>query len=149
MVITIRRYEVGEVIVREHEWGDTAYIIEQGQVEVSKALDGQPVHLANLGAGDAVGEMSRNDEKPSRATVPAVTETVVRESQRDAFFHSLQTDSDVARAIGRSWRRRNVKLGRVNNDTALKLLPSQCFGTRLAPKTESEMTCLLGRSCSS
>src|SRR5215467_14024393 len=96
MVITIRRYEVGEVIVREHEWGDTAYIIEQGQVEVSKDLDGQRVHLANLGAGDTFGEMSMIDEKPRSATVTAVTETVVREIQRDAFFHDLQTDSDVA-----------------------------------------------------
>jgi Cyclic nucleotide-binding domain/FHA domain len=96
MVITIRRYEVGEVIVREHDWGDTAYIIEQGQVEVSKDLDGQQVHLANLGAGDAFGEMSMIDEKPRSATVTAVTETVVREIQRDAFFHSLQTDPDVA-----------------------------------------------------
>src|SRR5215510_6835219 len=96
MVMTIRRYEVGEVIVREHDWGDTAYIIEQGQVEVSKDLNGQQVHLANLGAGDAFGEMSMIDEKPRSATVTAVTETVVREIQRDAFFHSLQTDPEVA-----------------------------------------------------
>jgi CRP-like cAMP-binding protein len=96
MVITIRRYEIGEVIVREHDSGDTAYIIEQGQVEVSKDLDGQQVHLANLRAGDVFGEMSMIDEKPRSATVTAVTETVVREIQRDAFFHNLQTDPDVA-----------------------------------------------------
>src|SRR5262245_56962626 len=96
MVITLRRYEVGEVIVREHDLGDTAYIIEQGQVEVSKDFDGQQVHLANLGAGDSFGEMSMIDEKPRSATVTAVTATVVREIQRDAFFHSFQADPDVA-----------------------------------------------------
>jgi len=96
MVMTLRRYEVGEVIVREHDWGDTAYIIEQGQVEVSKDLDGYQVHLANLGAGDTFGEMSMIDEKPRSATVTAVTATVVREIQRDTFFHRLQTDPHVA-----------------------------------------------------
>jgi CRP-like cAMP-binding protein len=96
MVITLRRYEVGEVIVREHDCGDTAYIIEQGQVEVSKDLDGHQVPLANLGAGEAFGEMSMIDEKPRSATVTAVTATVVREIQRDTFFHSLQTDPHVA-----------------------------------------------------
>src|SRR5215510_8862544 len=99
MVITRRRYEAGEVIIQENDFGDTAYLIEQGQVEVSKALDGQTVHLAYLGAGDIFGEMSMIDEKPRSATVTAVTETVVSELQRDDFFHSLQTDPTVALAL--------------------------------------------------
>ena len=48
MVITLSRYEAGEVIVQENDLGDTAYLIEQGQVEVSKELDGHHVHLAYL-----------------------------------------------------------------------------------------------------
>jgi CRP-like cAMP-binding protein len=96
MVITLSRYEAGEVIVHENDWGETAYVIEQGQVEVSKDLDGQQVHLAYLGVGETFGEMSMIDEKPRSATVTAVTETVVSEIQRDAFFTSLQTDPKVA-----------------------------------------------------
>jgi CRP-like cAMP-binding protein len=48
-VITRSRYAAGAVIVHENDCGDTAYLIEQGQVDVSKALDGHPVHLAYLG----------------------------------------------------------------------------------------------------
>jgi CRP-like cAMP-binding protein len=36
----------GEVIVQENEVGETGYVIAQGQVEVTKELDGQNVHLA-------------------------------------------------------------------------------------------------------
>ena len=52
MVMTLSRYAAGAVIVRENDCGETAYVIEQGQVEVSKELDRQPVHLAYL---DEVG----------------------------------------------------------------------------------------------
>jgi len=95
-VLTISRYAAGEVIVREHDFGETAYVIEQGKVEVSKDLDGQKIHLAYLGTGETFGEMSMIDEKPRSATVTAVTETVVSELRRDDFFRSFQTDPKVA-----------------------------------------------------
>src|SRR5215475_10505914 len=57
-MITLKRYTAGEVIVQEDDFGDTAYVIGQGEVEVSKQLSGQKVHLAYLGVGDTFGEMS-------------------------------------------------------------------------------------------
>jgi CRP/FNR family transcriptional regulator, cyclic AMP receptor protein len=95
-MITPSRYEVGEVIIQENNLGETAYVITQGRVEVSKELQGQKVHLAYLGAGETFGEMSMIDEKPRSATVTAVTETVVSEIRRDDFFNSFQTDPNVA-----------------------------------------------------
>ena len=95
-MITLSRYEAGEVIVRENDFGETAYIIGEGRVEVSKELDGRNVHLAYLSAGETFGEMSMIDEKPRSATVTAVSETVVSEIRRDDFFNSFQTDPKVA-----------------------------------------------------
>jgi CRP-like cAMP-binding protein len=95
-MITLSRYEAGEVIIRENDFGETAYIIGEGRVEVSKELDGRNVHLAYLGAGETFGEMSMIDEKPRSATVTAVAETVVSEIRRDDFFNSFQTDPKVA-----------------------------------------------------
>ena len=95
-MITLSPYEAGEVIIQENDFGETAYVIAQGQVEVSKKLHGQNVHLAYLGVGETFGEMSMIDEKPRSATVTAVTETVVSEIRRDDFFHSFQTDPEVA-----------------------------------------------------
>ena len=98
-MITLSRYKAGEVIIRENDFGETAYIIGEGQVEVGKELDGRNVHLAYLGAGETFGEMSMIDEKPRSATVTAVTETVVSEIRRDDFFNSFQTDPKVALAL--------------------------------------------------
>jgi CRP-like cAMP-binding protein len=89
-MISLSRYEAGEVIVRENDFGETAYIIGQGRVEVSKQLDGRNVHLAYLGAGETFGEMSMIDEKPRSATVTAVTETVVSVIRRDDFLTAFR-----------------------------------------------------------
>jgi CRP/FNR family transcriptional regulator, cyclic AMP receptor protein len=88
IVITLRRYNAGEVIVQENDLGETAYLIGQGRVEVTKELDGRNVHLAYLDVGEIFGEMSMIDEKPRSATVTAVTETVVSELHRDDFFET-------------------------------------------------------------
>ena len=93
---TLSRYEAGDIIIQENDLGETAYVITQGQVEVTKALQGQKVHLAYLEAGETFGEMSMIDEKPRSATVTAVTETLVSKIRRDDFFESFQTDPKVA-----------------------------------------------------
>ena len=92
----LRRYEAGEVIIRENEVGETAYVIARGKVEVSKQLGEQKVHLAYLGAGETFGEMSMIDEKPRSATVTAVTETLVSEIRRNDFFDSFQAEPKAA-----------------------------------------------------
>jgi CRP-like cAMP-binding protein len=40
-MIRLNRYEAGEVIVRENELGEIAYVITQGKVEVTKESEGQ------------------------------------------------------------------------------------------------------------
>jgi CRP-like cAMP-binding protein len=98
-MITLTRYQAGEVIVQENDFGETAYVIGEGRVEVSKQLEGRKIHLAYLGTGETFGEMSMIDEKPRSATVTAVTETVVSEIRRDDFFNTFRTDPKVALAL--------------------------------------------------
>ena len=98
-MITLRQFESGEVIIKENDMGETAYVIERGRVEVTKQLDGERVHLGYVGAGETFGEMSMIDDKPRSATVTAVEETVAREIHRDEFFDSLQTDPEISISI--------------------------------------------------
>src|SRR5687768_3588031 len=95
-MITLRRYESGDVILREGDPGETAYIIDQGQVEVTKQLDDRAVHLAYIGAGDVFGEMSMIDDRPRSATITAVEPTMVREIHRESFYDGLQSHPEVA-----------------------------------------------------
>jgi CRP/FNR family transcriptional regulator, cyclic AMP receptor protein len=91
----LRQFSPGEIILRENECGDTAYVIERGRVEVSKQLHAESVHLAFLGPGETFGEMSVIDDKPRSATVRAVEETLVREIRREGFFQGLQSDREA------------------------------------------------------
>ena len=95
-MITLRQFEPGEVIIRENDVGETAYVIEQGKVEVTKELAGKRVHLGYVASGEPFGEMSMIDDKPRSATVTAIEQTLVREIHRDAFLEGLQTDPEIA-----------------------------------------------------
>ena len=98
-MIKLGQFEPGEVIIRESDMGETAYIIDRGRVEVTKQLDGEKIHLGYIGNGETFGEMSMIDDKPRSATVTAVEETVAREIHRDEFFDSLRTDPEISISI--------------------------------------------------
>ena len=39
-MVTTAQYKSGEIIIRENDQGETAYVIESGRVEVTKVLKG-------------------------------------------------------------------------------------------------------------
>lgn len=94
-MITIRQYAPLEPIVKEHEHGETAFIIEKGRVEVTKERDGKTVHIAFLETGAAFGEMSVVDDIPRSATVTAMEETLVREIHRDNIYGAMKESPDA------------------------------------------------------
>lgn len=89
-------YRAGEVIFRENESGETAYIINHGRVEISKESAGQKVTLAYMGPGGVFGEMSMIADKPRSATVTAVEETAVYEIDSEGFSQTFQTNPEIA-----------------------------------------------------
>lgn len=75
----------GEVVIREGDHGDRFYVIESGEVEVTK--DGR--HVASLGPGDFVGEIALLREVPRTATVTATAATVLQSLDRDHFIPAV------------------------------------------------------------
>jgi hypothetical protein len=98
-MITLRKFQAGEVIFRENDESGSAYIIEKGLVEVTRQVEGQDIHLARLGEKEIFGEMSLIEERPRCATVKAIEETVVQEIPRSEFSKSLQSDPDTALSL--------------------------------------------------
>src|SRR5213592_2340424 len=74
--LAIRRehFEPNESIFREGDWGDSLYIILNGEVEITRDVPGQSdVPLARLGRGECFGEMALVRQMPRSATVRTVT----------------------------------------------------------------------------
>ena len=67
-----KKYDRDQVIFREHENGDVAYIIANGQVQIIKESDNGPKVLGILEKGAMFGEMALIDNKPRMASAKAI-----------------------------------------------------------------------------
>ncbi|MBM3531562.1 MAG: cyclic nucleotide-binding domain-containing protein [Alphaproteobacteria bacterium] len=94
-----RTFVAGDVLLREGAAGDRAYMIEHGQVEVSKMVDGRKVILNKLGPGAIVGEMALIDKAPRMATVTAIDKMVALVIDQRVFDKVLADAPPVLRAL--------------------------------------------------
>ena len=67
-----RLYPVGEYLCREGELGDELFVLVEGEVEVSKQVDGAPHLLRILRSGEHLGELAILREQPRSASVRAL-----------------------------------------------------------------------------
>lgn len=76
----------GEVLFRQGDEGDSLYILIRGRVRVHvRDSNGQEVTVAELGAGELVGEMAVVTGESRSATVEAVRDTQVAKLTRAGF----------------------------------------------------------------
>ena len=68
----------GEWLFREGDEGDTAFVIENGLLEICREQDGRRERIAQLGPGDLIGEMSLIDKLPRSASAFARLPTRLR-----------------------------------------------------------------------
>ncbi len=95
-MITLHHYKSGEIIIKENDFGESAYLIKEGLVKVTKEMNGQDIHICELGVGSIFGEMSMIDEKPRNATVTAIKNTAVKEMHHDNLLLGLQQEQELA-----------------------------------------------------
>ncbi|MDO8140847.1 MAG: cyclic nucleotide-binding domain-containing protein, partial [Candidatus Brocadiales bacterium] len=75
----------GEIIFKEGDVSDNAYIIKTGQVEISKDTGTQKVVLAVLKEGDIFGEMGLIEDKPRSATATALDDVRLKAINHEKF----------------------------------------------------------------
>lgn len=87
----------GDVIMRQDEPADVAYVIDRGEVEVRRRDErGHEVVLARLGPRECVGEMALLLGQPRSATVVAVTDAQLRPFTRASFADVVAGDPTTA-----------------------------------------------------
>ncbi len=87
-----RRYNRGELILRQYSKGDALFLIIKGRVKVVLyGENGKEIVLSILNANDFFGEMSLLDGKPRSANVMAAEESTILVLERKVFkSHLLQ-----------------------------------------------------------
>jgi MFS family permease len=95
---------LGSEIIRQGDPGDRFYVIEEGEVVVSK--NGRQV--ATLQQGDFFGEIALLREIPRTATVTAQTDTLLYALERDDFLEAVTGHPQSAEAADAVTRARLV-----------------------------------------
>jgi len=90
----------GQVLFRQGDRGDRAYVITEGKVKLGRtSSDGRENLLAVLGPGQMFGELSLFDPGPRAATATAVTDCVLQSLSHAELLHWLTGRPDVARGL--------------------------------------------------
>lgn len=86
----------GKTIFREGESGDRMFIIQSGQVRISKMIDGREHELAILEKGDFFGEMAIVSRILRTASATAVTRTQLLAFDRQGFMGMIEKNAKIA-----------------------------------------------------
>ncbi len=91
-----KTFKDNTVVFCEHEIGNELYIIQQGQVKITKVLDNSEKLIAVLKAGDIFGEMAILENKPRSATAIAYGDVVVMAVNNENFQQMVVSQPQLA-----------------------------------------------------
>ena len=90
-----RMYPKDTMIFSESQPGSELYIIQKGQVKISKVVDDNEVLLAVLNPGDIFGEMALLENKPRSASAIAYEDCTVLAVNRDNFQQMVKSQPQL------------------------------------------------------
>ena len=125
-------FHPGEVLFRQGDQGDAAYIIVQGDADVIINTPGGPLTVAKIKKNDFVGEIAILCDVPRTATVKATSELVTLRIAKDVFFQLVQQfpqmSVELMRELAGRLERTNQKLqqavGEIKKLTTVNVNPT-------------------------
>jgi len=89
----------GEVLIKQGEPGDSAYVVINGEFEVQKQSGQSLIKIDVRNPGDVVGEMALLSRAPRNATLIAKTEGEVLRIPQEAFEKLLTSSTTATMAV--------------------------------------------------
>jgi len=89
-------YRAGQVLFRRGDLGDAAYVIIEGDAEVSIATESGDIPVAQLRDGDFLGEIAILCDTPRTATVTASSDLKALRIRKERFFELLRQFPELA-----------------------------------------------------
>ncbi len=102
-LVKVANYEDGHIFIEEGQSGDTAFLLIEGEVSVTrtKGTESRVKEINRMGPKEIFGVISLIDSKERTATCRARGKVKVAELSRDTFESLREQSSDIARHIQR------------------------------------------------
>ena len=95
-----KQFKKGDLIIKEGDTADTAFVINKGHVEVKKiTLKGESVLIARLDPGQIFGEMSLFDNSNRSASVYALSDVELSVITKEDFLKYLDNTPPQIKVI--------------------------------------------------
>jgi CRP/FNR family transcriptional regulator, cyclic AMP receptor protein len=105
-------FAAGDVLFRQEQMGDAAYIIMEGRADVIVNTPNGPLTVAQVGKNDFVGEIAILCDVPRTATVKAASELITLCISKELFFRLVTEFPQMAVEIMRVLAQRLEKTTR-------------------------------------
>ena len=112
----VRRARPGDVLCRQHQRDQSAFVIVFGQVAVVETVDGEPVPLAKLGRGELCGEIAALFGGPRHSSLSASQPSVLLEIPGPVLAELVHRNARLCKEVIRRYRERLT-------DTAVRSVP--------------------------
>jgi hypothetical protein len=89
----------GQVLFREADPADSVLRVLRGAVDILRELDGEPILLGTVGAGQFIGEMGVLENRPRNATARAASEVEVEILSPNEFLDEMARSPRAAREL--------------------------------------------------
>ncbi len=94
-----RELFAGEVLFRQGDPSDCAWLVESGQVELVSVQGRRTASHGVFGAGELIGELGLIDGTPRTATATARADAALLAIERDQFLERLQSGDPILRTL--------------------------------------------------
>ena len=94
-------FKAGEVLFRQGDAGDAAYLVLGGEAEIIAETPNGPLTVAVLTRNDIIGEIAILCDVPRTATVKAGADLIALKVTKDLFFRMVQDFPEMAIEIMR------------------------------------------------
>jgi CRP/FNR family cyclic AMP-dependent transcriptional regulator len=98
-IIERRSFKDGETVFREGEVGSTAFLVQSGDVEISRMVDDEVKVLGSIGTNGIFGEMALIDEKPRMATAKVKGGAIIMTITKMMYERKLKSTDPFIRAL--------------------------------------------------
>ncbi len=97
--MTCTHFAEGKVLFREGDTSDCVFRLLSGAVDILRELDGEPILLGRVGAGQFIGEMGVVENRPRSATARAASEVEVEILTPTEFLDQIAGSPQAAREL--------------------------------------------------